>query len=233
MPTTFRGWTMSNQSVVNAKEPEVSHAHRPMVLSFSGQADRTEERWSPREDATLAKENPSLNPGRRALFEQVVLPHLDSAYNLARWLTGNDHNAEDVVQDTYLRAFEFFGSFRGGNGRPWLLTIVRRGCYDWLRRNRSHQPLAVFDEELHSDHDDSDDPAELLLRQEDREMLRKALDDLPVEFREVLILRELEGLSYKEIAAITDLPPGTIMSRLARARERLRRGLVKHLREGA
>src|SRR5260370_40044835 len=96
MPTTFRGWTMSNQSVVNANEPEVSHAHRPMVLSFSGQADRTEERWSPREDATLAKENPSLNSGRRALFEQVVLPHLDSAYNLARWLTGNDHNAEDV-----------------------------------------------------------------------------------------------------------------------------------------
>jgi RNA polymerase sigma-70 factor (ECF subfamily) len=205
----------------------------PIVLPFSGQSDRTENRRSRREDATLTKEIPSLNSGQRALFEQVVLPHLDSAYNLARWLTGNGHNAEDVVQDAYLRAFEFFGSFRGGNGRPWLLTIVRRGCYEWLRRNRSHQSLAVFDEELHSDPDDSDDPVELLLRQEDREMLRQALDELPVEFREVLILRELEGLSYKEIAAVTDLPPGTIMSRLARARERLRRGLVKHLREGA
>ena len=161
------------------------------------------------------------------------MPHLDSAYNLARWLTGDDHDAEDVVQDAYLRAAKFFGSFRGGDGRPWLLAIVRRAAYDWLARNRSHQLLTVFDEQLHSDLGDSLDPVRLLLRDEDQEMLRRAVADLPVEFREVLVLRELEGLSYKEIGVITDMPPGTIMSRLSRGRERLRERLVKDLREGA
>jgi RNA polymerase sigma factor (sigma-70 family) len=168
-----------------------------------------------------------------ARFERAIVPHLDAAYNLARWLTGNDHDAEDVVQDAYLRAVKFFGGFRGGDGRPWLLAIVRRVGYDWLARNRSHQPLTVFDEELHSDQGGSLDPAQLLLKEEGRALLRQALADLPVEFREVLVLRELEGLSYKEIGAITDLPPGTIMSRLARGRERLRDRLVKDLREGA
>jgi RNA polymerase sigma-70 factor (ECF subfamily) len=163
----------------------------------------------------------------------VVLPHLDSAYNLARWLTGNEHDAEDVVQDAYLRAAKFFDSFRGGDARPWLITIVRRTCYDWLARNRSHQPLTVFNEEIHSDSGDSLDPAQLALRQENQQIIRRALAELPVEFREVLVLRELEGLTYKEIAAITNLPPGTIMSRLARARERLRHCLVKFMREGA
>jgi RNA polymerase sigma factor (sigma-70 family) len=223
---------MSIQAVRIGNVPAGSQAQRPIVLSFPGRADRTEGSRCQREDATLAHEVPLLNPSQRAQFEQVILPHLDSAYNLARWLTGNDHNTEDVVQDAYLRAFEFFGSFRGGDGRPWLLTIVRRVCYDRLRRNRAHQPLAVFDEELHSGDTDNDDPAQMLLREEDREMLRKALGDLPVEFREVLVLRELEGLSYKEIVAVTDLPPGTMMSRLARARERLRHVLVKYLREG-
>ena len=161
------------------------------------------------------------------------MPHLDSAYNLARWLTGNEHDAADVVQEAFLRAARFFDSFRGGDARPWLITIVRRACWDWLERNRSRQPLAVFDEELHSDQGDDLDPAQLALRQESREALRQAIGELPVEFREVLVLRELEGLSYKEIAAVTSLPPGTIMSRLARARERLRHGLVKYSREGA
>jgi RNA polymerase sigma-70 factor (ECF subfamily) len=145
----------------------------------------------------------------------------------------NDNDAEDVVQDAYLRAVRFFDSFRGGDARPWLITIVRRACYDWLERNRSHQSLTVFDEELHSDQGDELDPAQLALREESREMLRQALSELPIEFREVLVLRELEGLSYKEIAAITSLPPGTIMSRLARARERLRNCVIKNLREGA
>jgi RNA polymerase sigma-70 factor (ECF subfamily) len=171
------------------------------------------------------------DPSRLAWFEQVVLPHLDSAYNLARWLTGNDHDAEDVVQDAYLRAVKFFAGFRGGDGRPWLLAIVRRVCYDRLGRQRPHLPLTVFDEELHAS--DGLNPEQLLLKQEDRELLHQALAELPVEFREVLVLRELEGLSYKEIAAVTALPPGTIMSRLARGRERLRSGLAKHLREGA
>jgi RNA polymerase sigma-70 factor, ECF subfamily len=198
-------------------------------------ARSTHKKWSKRSpsEETPLSSDPLFNPSQLARFEQVVLPHLDSAFNLARWLIGNEHDAEDVVQDAYLRAVKFFDSFRGGDARPWLITIVRRVCYDWLERNRAHQSLAVFDEELHSDQGGSFDPAQLALRQESREALRQALAELPVEFREVLVLRELEGLSYKEIAAITNLPPGTIMSRLARARERLRHCLVKNLREGA
>jgi RNA polymerase sigma-70 factor (ECF subfamily) len=202
-------------------------------LYDSGSPDRTDEMQSPQEDVALTKEVPLLGAGQLARFEQVILPHLDSAYNLARWLTGDEHDAEDVVQDAFLRAAKFFVSFRGGDGRPWLLTIVRRAGYDWLARNRSHQPLTVFDEQVHSDQEDSLDPVRLLLKEEDREMLRQAVADLPVEFREVLVLRELEGLSYKEIGAVTGIAPGTIMSRLARGRERLRDCLVKHLREGA
>jgi RNA polymerase sigma-70 factor (ECF subfamily) len=202
-------------------------------LYVAGDRDRTDRSRSQWEDATLANDDPKFNPSQRARFEQVVLPHLDSAYNLARWLTGNEHDAEDVVQDAYLRAVKFFASFRGGDARPWLLAIVRRVTYDRLQRSRSHQPLAVFDEDLHSDPGDSLDPAELALRQEDRELLHQALADLPIPLRELLVLRELEGLSYKEIAAVTELPPGTIMSRLARGRERLRHCLVQHLREGA
>jgi RNA polymerase sigma-70 factor (ECF subfamily) len=202
-------------------------------LYFPGDRDTTDRRWPTKEEAVLAKETLLLDSGQRARFEQVVLPHLDSAYNLARWLLGNDHDAEDVVQDAYLRAVKFFASFRGGDCRPWLLAIVRRAAYDWLERNRSHQPLTVFDEDRHSDQGDSLDPVRLALRQEDRELLRQALADLSVPLREILVLRELEGLSYKEIGAVTDLPPGTIMSRLARGRERLRHGLLQHLREGA
>ena len=198
-------------------------------------AQHIHKKWSKRtssEEMPLPPD-PLLSPSQFARFEQVVLPHLDSAYNLARWLTGNEHDAEDVVQDAYLRAVKFFDGFRGGDARPWLITIVRRTCYDWLQRNRSHKSLAVFDEELHSDQGDSLDPAQFVQRQEDREMIRQALNELPVEFREMLVLRELEELSYKEIAAITNLPQGTVMSRLARARERLREYLVKQMREGA
>jgi RNA polymerase sigma-70 factor (ECF subfamily) len=138
-----------------------------------------------------------------------------------------------VVQDTYLRAVKFFAGFRGGDARPWLLAIVRRAGYDWLERNRYSQPLIVFDERLHDGPNDGLDPAQVLLQKEERAMLGHALANLPLEFREVLVLRELEGLTYKEIAAITDLPAGTIMSRLARARQRLRERLLKPLREGA
>jgi len=208
-------------------------AGRLFALYVSAGPDRTHERRLPQEDVALANEIPLLSADQLARFEQVALPHLDSAYNLARWLTGNEHDAEDVVQDAYLRAAKFFAGFRGGDGRPWLLAIVRHSGYDWLARNRAHQPLTVFDEQLHSDQGDSLDPVRLLLKEEDREMLREAVADLPVEFREVLVLRELEGLSYKEIGAVTGIAPGTIMSRLARGRERLRDQLVKHLREGA
>jgi RNA polymerase sigma-70 factor (ECF subfamily) len=223
---------MSRRSVFNGEEPTSPPTDGAVDLFVARRAHRKWSKRSASEETPLSKD-PLFNPSQLARFEQVVLPHLDSAYNLARWLTGNEHDAEDVVQDAYLRAAKFFDSFRGGDARPWLITIVRRVCYDWLERNRSHQTLTVFDEELHSDQGDDLDPARLALREENREMLRQALSELPIEFREVLVLRELEGLSYKEIAAITSLPPGTIMSRLARARERLRHCLSKNLREGA
>jgi RNA polymerase sigma factor (sigma-70 family) len=164
-----------------------------------------------------------------ARFEQVVLPHLDAAYNLARWLVRNDADAEDLAQEATLRAFKFFGGFHGGDGRAWLLTIVRNTCYTWLQQNRAHEPPTPFDEELHSVQDAN--PETILLESVDRQMLKQALEELPVEFREVLILRELEGLSYKEIAHIVDVPVGTVMSRLARARKRLQLCLTESREE--
>jgi RNA polymerase sigma-70 factor, ECF subfamily len=159
-----------------------------------------------------------------ARFEQAVLPHLDAAYNLARWLTRNDADAADVAQEAFLRALKFFGGFRGGDTRAWLLTIVRNASYTWLRRNRVNELATPFDEETHTV--ESDDPETILLEGGDREMLREALEALPAEFREVVVLRELEGLSYKKIAGIADVPVGTVMSRLARARKRLRLSLT-------
>lgn len=155
-------------------------------------------------------------------FEQTVMPHLDAAYNLARWLTRNEHDAEDAVQEAYLRGFRSFGGFRGTDGRGWLLTIVRNTCYTWLRRNRAEQLSTPFDEEIHCEEAASPNPEELLLRNADRQRLQDALEELPVEFREALVLREIEGLSYKEIANVSGVPVGTVMSRLARARDRLK-----------
>ena len=166
-----------------------------------------------------------------ARFEQTILPHLDAAYNLARWLTRNDHDAEDMVQEAYLRAFKFFSAFHGVDGRAWLLTIVRNTCYTWLQQNRAHEMTTVFDEEIHSIDSDTADPATLTLRNAEHELLKQALDELPVEFREAVILRDLEGFSYKEIADIANVPTGTVMSRLARARERLKRLLFDRLKE--
>ncbi len=161
-----------------------------------------------------------------ARFERAVLPHLDAAYNLARWLTRQAEDAEDLVQESYLRAFEFFDSFRGGDGRAWVLTIVRNTCYTWLRQNRSQDLETSFDEEAHSPASVDSSPEALLLEGADREALKRALEELPVEFREALILRELEGLSYKEIADVAGVPLGTVMSRLARARKLLERNLA-------
>jgi RNA polymerase sigma-70 factor (ECF subfamily) len=160
-------------------------------------------------------------------FEQAILPHMDAAYNLARWLTRNDHDAEDIAQEAYLRAFKFFGSFQGANAHSWLLTIVRNTCYTWFRENRPQDLTTSFDENIHSIEADPFDPEKLLLQSESGQLLKRALEDLPLEFREVLILRELEGLSYKEIAVIAGIPPGTVMSRLARARSRLKQCLTK------
>ncbi len=155
-------------------------------------------------------------------FEEMIMPHLDAAYNLARWLTRNEHDAEDVVQEASLRAFKFFGDFRGVNGRAWLLTIVRNTCYSWLQQNRAQEITNPFDEEIHTAESGILDPAAWMLKSSDSVALKKALAELPAEFREVVVLRELEGLSYKEIADIANVPLGTVMSRLARARERLK-----------
>jgi RNA polymerase sigma-70 factor, ECF subfamily len=170
-----------------------------------------------------------LEPGKLAQFEEVVLPHLNAAYNLARWLTRNDADAEDVVQEACMRAFRFFDGFRGGDGRAWFITIVRNSCYSWLQHNRVGELTAEFDEEKHSV--DSGNPEGLLFERADRELLRQALENLPAEFREVIVLRELEGLSYKEIAGIANIPLGTVMSRLARARRRLHACLKDHSKE--
>ena len=167
-----------------------------------------------------------------ARFDAEIMPHLDAAYNLARWLTRNEHDAQDVVQEAFLRALKFFGGFRGGNSRSWLLTIVRNTAYSWLEKNRKHEPLTLSDEQLSEVEDPAADAAAASIRNADRDAVRKALEELPVGFREVTILRELEGLSYKEIAEITGVPMGTVMSRLARARKELQKCLTARLQPG-
>ena len=152
------------------------------------------------------------------------MPHTGAAYNLARWLTRNDHDAEDVVQEAYLRAYRFFDGFHGGDGRTWLLAIVRNTCYTWLQQNR--RPSVALEEDMPELDSSRSNPETLLLRNVDSALLRQALDDLPVEFREAIVLRELEGLSYKEIGAVAGIPLGTVMSRLARARGRLEKALL-------
>jgi RNA polymerase sigma factor (sigma-70 family) len=163
-----------------------------------------------------------------ASFEGMMLPHLDAAHNLARWLLRNEEDAQDVVQEAYLRALKSFHGFHGSEGRAWLLTIVRNTAYTWLRKNRAFD-LATFDEEIHTPGSEAANPAAILEQTEDAEAIRKAMEDLAVEFREILVLRHLEGLSYKEIADIAQIPPGTVMSRLARARARLKQCLADRL----
>jgi len=173
--------------------------------------------------------------GRLRRFEEAVLPHLDAAYDLARWLTRSDRDAEDVLQTACLRALQFFDGFRGASPRAWLLTIVRNSFYTWLQRNRAAELATPFDEELHSDPPadrDLGDPEAALLRHADRHLLRQALEALPVVYREAIVLRELEGMSYKEIAEIAGVPIGTVMSRLARARRRLQSFLLTYGSKG-
>ena len=161
-----------------------------------------------------------------ALFEEAMLPHLDAAHNLARWLLRNEQDAEDVVQEAYLRAFRSFDGFRGSNGRAWLLTIVRNTSYTLLRRNRAVDITTTFDEEVHAAGHESVSPAMILEHAEDADLMRNAIDRLPTEFREILTLRHQEDLSYKEIGDILKIPTGTVMSRLARARARLKKYLT-------
>ena len=151
------------------------------------------------------------------------MPHLDAAYNLARWLAGNDQDAEDIVQEACVRAFRFGSGFRGGNSRSWLLAIVRNMSYTWLKKNRPKAIVSVEDEDIA----EIEDPGPPAFAQADAAVLRAALEELPVEFREALVLRHLEGLSYKEIAEVADVPVGTVMSRLARARQQLQSYLAR------
>jgi RNA polymerase sigma factor (sigma-70 family) len=167
-----------------------------------------------------------LDHGRLPNFEEAVLAHLDAAYNLARWLTRNKQDAEDVVQEAYLRAFRFFPGFRGGDARAWLMKIVRNTCYSWLHTNRPLQDATEFDEKLFSTDERNPNPEDVVLQNDNNALVRKALEMLPPNFREVLILRELEGLSYGEIANIIAVPAGTVMSSLSRARKRLRQVLT-------
>jgi RNA polymerase sigma-70 factor (ECF subfamily) len=147
------------------------------------------------------------------------MPHLDAAYNLARWLAGNDHDAADIVQEACVRAFRFVGGFRGGNSRSWLLTIVRNTACTWLKKNRPQAIVSINDDELAEIEDTNS--ATNSFSGADTNVLRAAFEALPLEFREALVLRELEGFSYKEIAEVADVPVGTVMSRLARARRQL------------
>jgi len=172
------------------------------------------------------KNDPVDDRERLKLFEQTVMPHLDAAYNLARWLAGNDHDAQDVAQEASLRAFRFFGSFRGENPRAWLLSIVRNTFYTWLRKNRPQEKLVDIDDETLDIEDTSANAETTNPRFGDAEAVRGAIAELPVEFREIVILREMEGFSYKEIADVAEVPIGTVMSRLARARKLLQKILT-------
>jgi RNA polymerase sigma-70 factor (ECF subfamily) len=166
-------------------------------------------------------------------FGNLALPHLDSAYNLARWLTRNDHDAEDIVQEAYLRAFRSFGGFRGDDARPWLLAIVRNTCYTWLKEHRRAEVEVPYDDDVHGGGDSALDvnPEAILARLDDVRLVDEALAQLPVGYREVVVLRDIEDLSYKEIALIAGLPMGTVMSRLARGRKLLVTHLTR-LRDG-
>jgi RNA polymerase sigma-70 factor (ECF subfamily) len=165
-----------------------------------------------------------------ARFAETAMPHLDAAYNLARWLTRDPSDASDVVQEAMLRALRFFSSFRGGSGKSWLLAIVRNTAIDWMRANRPTQIApapADGGDPFENIADEGDDPEMELIRVSSRQQLDRLIEALPAEFRECLVLREMEDLSYKEIAAVTGVPLGTVMSRLSRARLLLQRALVR------
>ena len=159
-------------------------------------------------------------------FERIMLPHLDAAHNLARWLVRNPHDAEDVVQDAYIRAFKFFGGYQGGNSRAWILRIVRNAAYTFIEKRHPADLTEEFDEALHGGEAEQPNAESALVQSADSRILQGALEALPVRSREVLILREIEGLSYKEIAEVADIPIGTVMSSLARGRAQLRERLL-------
>jgi RNA polymerase sigma-70 factor (ECF subfamily) len=169
-------------------------------------------------------------------FEQLVLPNLDAAYNLARWLVRNPHDAEDVVQEACLRAVRFSGGYQEGNARAWLLRIVRNTAYSFLEKKRPGDLAEEFDETIHAGEPMQRDAETILVQLVESQKLQEALEGLPVGFREAIILRELEGFSYKQISEVMDVPIGTVMSSLARgraqSRERLLRGPGREVPRG-
>ena len=173
---------------------------------------------------------PPTTPAIGESFDEVVLPHLDAAYRLARWLMGNEHDAEDVVQEASLRAFRYFRTFTGGNGRAWFLRIVRNTGCGW-RGHSAHASTDPFDEEQHSSAWPSSDPETLLLQTDDVRLIEQAMSHLPDRFRDLLVRRELDGLSYRDLADVMGIPIGTVMSRLSRAREALRGALDDELKD--
>jgi RNA polymerase sigma-70 factor (ECF subfamily) len=168
-----------------------------------------------------------------ALFEEIILPHLDAAYNLARWLTRNDQDAQDVVQESYLRAFRFFDGYRGGDGKAWLLAIVRNTCRTWLVRQNREKAAVPFDEVAHSGNGLAPDQEQSMVDREKASVLRTCIGTLPIDFREVLVMRELEEMSYQEIADTLGVAVGTVMSRLSRARKRLEECVASRTLEAA
>jgi RNA polymerase sigma-70 factor (ECF subfamily) len=156
---------------------------------------------------------------RRDLFERLITPHVPAAYNLARWLLSSDSEAEDQVQEASLRAYRHLDTFRGGDGRAWFLVIVRNLCYTFLKRRR--EPWVSFEDEIGDPALHEPGPETVVLHRWDAQRLQAAMENLPLPLREAIVLRELEDLSYKEIAAIAEIPLGTVMSRLSRARKRL------------
>jgi RNA polymerase sigma-70 factor (ECF subfamily) len=216
----------------NPSEHISASAVRYKILEI--QATWTRSRWR-----TLALGKEDLNNR----FELLVLPHLDSAYNLARWLLRDEQDAMDVAQEALLRSFRFFDQFRGTDARPWLLKIVRNTSFTWLKQRRAKNTLSLDDDEedqnqiqgvaatsSHAAASISTDPEELMLAKVDRQVMNAAIERLPVQFKEALLLREFEDLSYKEIAMIAEVPVGTVMSRLARARVLLTKHLQEELR---
>ena len=186
---------------------------------------------------TAFSPNAAMNPirkesaGGQTRFERIMLPHLNAAYNLARWLARNDHDADDLVQEAYLRAFRSFETFAGddSDARAWLLTVMRNTCFTFLRR-RGERSALEFDEQMHSAADPAPDAESVFLNKAALGSLHECLEGLPLEFREAIVLRELEEMSYKEIGNIARVPVGTVMSRLARARKRLQQCLEGTLR---
>jgi len=172
-----------------------------------------------------------------ARFESMVMPHLDAAYNLARWLTRNDHDAEDVVQEAVMRAMRYFDAMKGSEARPWLLKIVRNTCFTWLEKNRPADVVPLDDSEEGAAQaaaaTDFETPEVILLQSANRKLVNQALEELPAGYREVIVMREIEDMSYKEIAAVAGIPIGTVMSRLARGRDLLKSSIENRMRRAS